>query len=155
LSFHWKKGSLLEALESGKILHVVLENPPLDDPWFSRFLAELQGLRRVPWADQSTAVADNIQFYQTTGYDWDGLREGASLHRLGSEPLKAMTVLSDANIRLFINDPSYTFSKESNRMQRCDSFLTDCQKNDKSLDLVCSPQLSRGSLAQLLSAAKE
>jgi len=153
LSFQWKRGSLLQALASEK-KHIIFKNPPLDDSRFTSFIGELQGLRQLHWADQTQTVPGDVRFYQTTGYDWQLLRQGARLLSLNSESPTGMPVLSDANIISFINDPRYGFSAKTNQMESKDSYLTVCQQQGKTLDLVCSPGLSSGSLAQLMAAAQ-
>ena len=73
----------------------------MQDPSFTSFLAELSSLRRVEWADQRTDVPQEINFYQTSGFNWEELSSQSSLHQLDPKEL-GYYVLSDANVLSFI-----------------------------------------------------
>ncbi|HLB58350.1 MAG TPA: hypothetical protein VJL60_06000, partial [Gammaproteobacteria bacterium] len=149
-SFVWQKGSLLEALEHG-VKQIVFKNPPLKDPTFTNFIAELQSLKTLSWADQTTLLSPNVRFYQEEGYDWKMLSQHALLGALTNEDTPY--VLSDANILAFIQDPHYAFSKESDQLTVTDCYLT--RKMNTSINVVCSYGTSESTIAQLLSEAKK
>ncbi|MFI4919765.1 MAG: hypothetical protein ACHP65_09445, partial [Legionellales bacterium] len=149
-SFQWQPGKLLEALS---YQHVILKNPPLFDPNFTTFIAELQSLKRIEWADQVTTVPQETCFYQSTGFDWQGLSAHASLHHLSAAEAGSTHVLSDVNILSFIQDPCYGFSQETNQLESQDSWLTTHQKQRHDISIVCAPGLSEGALAEVLTAA--
>lgn len=155
-SFRWQKGELLTALSAKQI---VFKNPPLHDPSFTCFIAELQSLRRISWADQVTTVPEDISFSQSEGFDWQRLKKQTSLHSVADiahlESAELPHELSDANILSFIQDPAYYFSPFTNQLATKLSYLSDAVAKNGYLDVMCVPGLSKGALSQLLTEAEK
>src|SRR5205823_6512939 len=80
LSFYWEAGKLLKIVQdkNSPIKNIIFKNPPLHDASFTTFLAELQSLRRLEWADQTTKVANDITFSQSNGYEWEQFKDMVS-----------------------------------------------------------------------------
>ncbi len=158
LSLPWRDGELLKALQDDKnhqIKNIVFKNPPLNDPSFTSFMAELQGLKQFSWANQTYTIPANIRFYQDNHYDWGGLANQASLHDLRIADKSDMHVLSDANILSFIQDPTVGFDAKTDQLISKNSLLSLAQKESKILNVVCTPGLSDGAIAELLTEAKK
>lgn len=149
-SFQWQQGELFKALHANNI---VFRNPPLYDPSFTTFIAEIKSLRQIAWADQTTKLPTNINFYQTQGFYWEQAQAFVSLHHL-ADAEETPLVLSDANVLHFIQDPAFFFSPVSSNLEAQDSYLTLHQRLKKPLSIICAPGLSTGTFAQFLNAAE-
>lgn len=150
-NFRWKPGELIELKRHVK--NIIIKNPPLQDPEFNRFMAELQTIRRISYANQQIYLPSDIQFYQDQGLEWKKLGAHATLHTF-DEKSPPPFFLSDGNILSFINDPSYGYSTLTDQLECRPSHLMSCKEKGY-IDVVCTPGLSNEALAQFLSEAKE
>lgn len=164
-SVSWEKGELLKwatgvindhsrpRLRADGKVRIVFKNPPLYDPSFTAFIAELQSLKRIQWADQTTTIGEEVQFYQATGYAWDELIQQGSVAQLRDEdePL----VLSNASILGFIQNPYYQFSKETDQLTPTNSHLMRCKEEKQCLNVMCTYDITTSTVAQLLTEAKK
>jgi hypothetical protein len=157
LSLPWQAGQLLTALQSDehhRIKNIVFKNPPIQDPNFLSFMAELQGLKRFSWANKTYSIPDGIHFYQDTQYHWQDLAKHVSLHALAEVDRTQLHVLSDANILNFIQDPACGFDDRMHHLISCPSHFAQAKKQEKPIDVVLAPGLSRGALAEFITEAK-
>ena len=152
ISFQWQKAKLLNALSTVENTRIIFRNPPLQDPSFTAFLMELQGLRRINWVDQTTPVPRTIQFSQSTGYDWENLSKQASLQVL--DDVTSPHIFSDANLSSFTDADCYEFSKTPPHiLEAKPGYLMRYQ--GKTIPILCAPETSENAIAQLLTAARE
>lgn len=153
-SFYWEVGPLLEALQSPETQQIVFKNPPLHDPTFTTFVAELQALRRIEWVDQIKTIPKGITFYQSTGLDWQALSRQVSL-RPFTPVDHPPYVLSNANLLSFIQDSCYEFAKNSHHLITTPCYLDRCKAKGEAIDVVCAHGLSVDAVAQFLAEAQK
>lgn len=148
-AFNWSEGELLKFKQAK---HIIFENPPKNDSEFNRFIAELKGLKRLNYADQTEPFKDK-EYYQINQYDWKKLKAEtkASLHCFTGK--EACYFLSNNNILLFKNDPAYRYEENSGQFALQPSYLNQCKKQGF-INIVCVPGLTKGTLADFLEAAK-
>jgi hypothetical protein len=161
LKLRWKKGGVFKVIETsnGTPLSIVLKNPPLQNPEFDTFMAEVQVFQRLSWADQTLLIPPNLSFYQTNGYDWQNLGKNVAIEQLKQEDIIAepskLYYLSNTNISSFINDPAYFFSKKTGALECQDSCLSYATKDRREIRVMCVPGLLECTMAQFLAEANQ
>ncbi len=155
LTLPWEAGRLLNELQADTqhhIKNIVFKNPPLWDSRFTHFMAELQGLKRFVWANHTYSIPDDLRFYQQQGYDWHTLAKNASLHSLTAADRTKVHVLSNANILRFIQETTYGYDNNDKLIIQPSLFLTH---QNQIIDIMLSPDVTEGTLAELLTVAKQ
>ncbi|OGT16020.1 MAG: hypothetical protein A3B69_01550 [Gammaproteobacteria bacterium RIFCSPHIGHO2_02_FULL_38_33] len=154
-SFEWKEGELLKLFKAnqGVPLYIVFENPPLNSSGFTSFVARMQGLGEISYADRSLKLSSNWDFGQAENKEWkDWLgQENVRVAYLKEEtPL----LLSNNTLLSFIEAERYAFDEETGKLEAKAGYLKEWRtENRKVMDVIFSPGLTEASFSQFFTEA--